>query len=140
MSPFKGFENATITFQVTDRTYKNNAVGNRIANTRLVTIKALLKPTIDTSSVSRYAKEIAQFAGADSYAFLLEGYLVEPEVYPSEIRFLMEADIILKDVISTTGIHAETGRFKLLPVIQSPFLIASQITSVTPIKGIFRKN
>jgi hypothetical protein len=135
-SPFSGFENTTLTFQVADRTYTINAVGNRSPNYQSLIIKALLKPTTDYSTVSRYADEIQQFAGADGHAVLLEGYLVEPQVYPQGVDFLMEADIEINVVIN----KPETGRFKLLPVVQSPYVVAMGIDAITPIRGIFRRN
>lgn len=135
-SPFSGFENTTLTFQVADGTYTTNAVGNRSANYQPLIIKAVLKPTTDYSTVTRYANEIQQFAGADGHAVLLEGYFVEPQVYPQGIEFLMEADIEITVVIG----KPETGRFKLLPVVQSPYVLAMGIDAITPIRGIWRKN
>lgn len=135
-SPFSGFENTTLTFQVADRTYTTNAVGNRSPNYQPLIIKALLKPPADYSTISRYADEIQQFAGADGHAVLLEGYLVEPQVYPQGIEFLMEADI---EIIVAIG-KPETGRFKLLPVVQSPYVVAMGVDAITPIRGVFRRN
>lgn len=135
-SPFSGFENTTLTFQVADRTYTINAVGNRSPNYQPLIIKALLKPPTDYSTISRYADEIQQFAGADGHAVLLEGYLVEPQAYPQGIEFLMEADIEITVAIG----KQETGRFKLLPVVQSPYIVAMGIDAITPIRGVFRRN
>ncbi|MEH2384902.1 MAG: hypothetical protein V7K14_03725 [Nostoc sp.] len=135
-SPFSGFDNTILTFQIADGTYTINAVGNRSANYQPFIIKAVLKPTIDYSTVSRYADEIQQFAGADGHAVLLEGYLVEPQVYPQGVEFLMEADIQITVAIG----KPETGRFKLLPVVQSPYVVAMAIDAITPIRGVFRRN
>ncbi|QLE42218.1 hypothetical protein FD723_18535 [Nostoc sp. C052] len=135
-SPFSGFENTTLTFQVADGTYTTNAAGNRSLNYQSIVIKAVLKPTADTSTVNRYANEIQQFAGADGHATLLEGYLVEPQVYPQGVEFLMEADIEINVAIN----KPETGRFKLLPVVQSPYVVAMAIDAITPIRGVFRRN
>ena len=135
-SPFSGFDNTKLTFQVADGTYTTNAVGNRSLNTKPEIIKAVLKPTTDYSTVSRYASEIQQFAGADGHAVLLEGYLVEPQTYPQGVEFLMDADIEITVVIG----KPETGRFKLLPVVQSPYVVAMKIDAITPIRGIFRRN
>jgi hypothetical protein len=135
-SPFSGFDNTTLTFQVADGTYSTNTVGNRSLNYQSLIIKAVLKPTTDTSTVNRYANEIQQFTGADGHAALLEGYLVEPQVYPQGIEFLMEADIEINVAIN----KPETGRFKLLPVVQSPYVVAMGIDAITPIRGVFRRN
>ncbi|MBN3875199.1 hypothetical protein [Nostoc sp. JL23] len=135
-SPFAGFENTTLIFQVADGTYTTNAVGNRSANYQPLTIIAVLKPTTDYSTVNRYANEIQQFAGADGRAVLLEGYLVEPQVYPLGIEFLMEANIEINVAID----KPETGRFKLLPIVQSPYVVAMAIDAITPIRGVFRRN
>lgn len=135
-SPFSGFENTTLTFQVADRTYTTNAVGNRSLNYQSLIIKAVLKPPTEYSTISRYAEEIQQFAGADGHATLLEGYLVEPQVYPQGVEFLMEADIEITVAIG----KPETGRFKLLPVVQSPYVVAMGIDAITPIRGVFRRN
>lgn len=135
-SPFSGFDNAILTFQVADGTYTTNAVGNRSLNYQPLTIKAVLKPTTDTGTVNRYAQEIQQFAGADGHAVLLEGCLVEPQIYPQGVEFLMEGDIEITVAIG----KAETGRFKLLPIVQSPYVVAMGIDLITPIRGIFRKN
>jgi hypothetical protein len=135
-SPFSGFENTKLTFQVADGTYTTNAVGNRSLNYQSLIVKAVLKPTTDTSTVNRYANEIQQFAGADGHAVLLEGYLVEPQVYPQGVEFLMEADIEIAVAIG----KPETGRFKLLPVVQSPYVVAMGIDAITPIRGVFRRN
>ena len=135
-SPFSGFDNTILTFQIADGTYTINAVGNRSLNYQPFTIKAVLKPTTDYGTVSRYASEIQQFAGADGDAVLLEGYLVEPQVYPQGVEFLAEADIEITVAIN----KPETGRFKLLPVVQSPYIVAMGIDAITPIRGIFRRN
>lgn len=134
-SPFSGFDNTTLTFQVADGTYTTNAVGNRSFNTKPQIIKAVLKPTTNTSAVNQYASEIQQFAGADGHAALLEGYLVEPQIYPQGIEFLMEADIEIEVAIG----KREAGKFKLLPVVQSPYVVAMGIDAITPIRGIFRR-
>jgi hypothetical protein len=135
-SPFSGFENTTLIFQVADGTFTTNAVGNRSFNFQPQIIKAVLKPTTDTSTVSRYANEIQQFAGADGHAVLLEGHLVEPQTYPQGVEFLMEADIEIQIAIG----KKEGGRFKLLPVVQSPYVVAMGINAITPIRGIWRRN
>lgn len=135
-SPFSGFENSILTFQVADGTFTTNAVGNRSFSTKPQVIKALLKPTTDTSTVNRYAQEIQQFAGADGHAALLEGYLVEPQAYPQGVEFLMESDIEIFVVIG----KKEGGRFKLLPSVQSPYVVAMGIDAITPIRGIWRRN
>lgn len=135
-SPFTGFENTTLTFQIADGSHKTNAIGNYIPSTTPTIIKALLKQTTDSSAVERYAKEIQQFAGADGYASLLEGYLVLPATYPQGVEFLMEADA---EIMAALG-KPETGRFKLLPITQSPYVVGMGIDIVTPIKGIFRRN
>jgi hypothetical protein len=132
MSPFKGFENAEIVFQVPSGDYLVNAVGNPIASTKEVKIIALLKQS--KSFNSQYAQEIQNFAGADGYVFLLEGYLIEPTVYPEEVQFMMEGEAIITLSINTP----RNGRFKLLPIIQPPYLVAASIDLVTPIKGLFR--
>jgi hypothetical protein len=107
-------------------------VGNPIASTKEVKIIALLKQS--KSFNSQYAQEIQNFAGADGYVFLLEGYLVEPMVYPEEIQFMMEGEAKITLSINMP----ENGRFKLLPIIQSPFLTTASIDLVTPINGLFR--
>lgn len=134
-SPFLGFENATLTFKVADG-FTINSVGNRIPNTVDVIIKAVLKESTSSSDISKYAQEIQQFAGADGRARLLEGYLVDPQVYPEGVKFLAEADIV---IASSLG-QEETGRFKLLPVFQSPYVVALNIDLITPIRGIIRVN
>ncbi|MCC5640635.1 hypothetical protein LC593_33350 [Nostoc sp. CHAB 5844] len=135
-SPFSGFDNTTLTFQIADGSHKTNVLGNYTPSTIPVIIKALLKQTTDTSAVERYAKEIQQFAGADGYASLLEGYLVAPSTYPQGVEFLAEADA---EIMVALG-KPERGRFKLLPITQSPYVVAMGIDIVTPIKGIFRRN
>ena len=132
MSPFKGFENAEIIFQVQEGDYLVNAVGNPIASTKEVKIIALLKES--KSSSSKYAEEILNFAGVDGYVYLLEGYLVEPTTYPKELQFMMEGEAEI--TVSTN--MPKNGRFKLLPVVQSPYSVATGIDIVTPIKGLFR--
>jgi hypothetical protein len=137
-SPFSGSENAVLTFQIpVAGSATTNAVGNRKASEKeSVIIKALLKQDNDPSSVNTYAKEMQQLAGADGFAVLLKGYLVEPTTYPNSIKFLSECDAEV-----TFGIgKVEKGRFKLLPEVQSPFLVSANIDIVTKIRGIFRKN
>jgi hypothetical protein len=134
-SPFAGFENTTLTFKVADGTSTVNAVGNRSVNYRSEIIKCVLKQTTDAGAVRQYAQEIQQFAGADGHAMLLEGYLVEPLTYPQGVEFLGEADIEITMVIG----KPETGRFKLLPVVQSPYVAALNIEIITLIRGIFRR-
>ncbi len=134
-SPFTGFDNATITFKVSDGTYTINSVGNRKLNTIDAIIKAVLKPA-SYSTVQTYTKEIQEFAGADGHAVLMEGYLVSPQVYPEGVSFLMEADA----TIGTSLEKLEAGRFKLLPIVQSPYVVAMGIDLITPIRGIFRRN
>lgn len=133
-SPFAGFDNAILTFKVSDGTFTINALGNRIPNVINAIIKAVLKESTSTSDVTKYAQEIQQFAGADGRARLLEGYLVDPLTYPDGVKFLAEADIV---IATSLGVE-ETGRFKLLPILQSPYVVASNIGFITPIKGIIR--
>ena len=132
MSPFKGFENAEIIFQVPNGDYLVSAVGNPIASIKEVKIVALLKQS--KSFNSQYAEEITKFAGASGYVYLLEGYLVEPTIYPQEIQFTMEGEA---EIVLSLNMP-KNGRFKLLPVMQSPYSIATDIDVVTPIKGLFR--
>ncbi|MBD2771141.1 hypothetical protein [Iningainema tapete] len=132
-SPFLGFENARITFDVPDGTHTINEVGNVIANTKNKTISAVLKESKDSD---KYIEEIQQFAGADGYAILLEGYLVEPQTYPPGVQFLMEGEAEIQLVLGMT----EPGRFKLMPAVQSPYVHLVGIDLITPIKGIFRRN
>lgn len=132
MSPFKGFENAKITFRVASGDYSINSVGNPTASTKEVTIVALLKESKGSSS--KYTDEIQNFAGVDGYVFLLEGYLIEPTNYPEEIQFMMEGEAQITLSINMP----RKGKFKLLPVIQSPYLVAASVDLVTPIKGLFR--
>ncbi|WP_414755574.1 hypothetical protein [Anabaena sp. CCY 9910] len=134
-SPFSGFENSTLIFKVSDGTYTINAAGNRKPNTVDAIIKAVLKPA-SYSSVNTYAQEIQQFAGADGHAVLLEGYLVNPTTYPQGVEFLAEAEAEITTAID----KPETGRFKLLPIVQSPYVVATGIDIITPIRGIFRRN
>lgn len=131
MSPFKGFENAEITFQVPSGDYLVNAVGNAIASTKEVKLVALLK---QAKNSGQYAEEMQNFAGADGYVYLLEGYLVEPTIYPEEVQFYMEGEAKIALSINMP----KKGIFKLLPIIQSPYLVAASIDIVTPIKGLFR--
>lgn len=133
-SPFIGFDNAVLTFKVSDGTFTTNSVGNRTSGSKLTIIKAVLKEAQDRGAVSRYADEIQQFAGADGRARLMEGYLVEPQVYPPSIKFLAEADAEITVVLGRT----EIGRFKLLPIAQSPYVTALKIDLIEPIMGIFR--
>ncbi|BDA74372.1 hypothetical protein CAL7716_085380 [Calothrix sp. PCC 7716] len=135
-SPFAQFKNAELLFKVPDGTYTTNSAGNRISGTKILKIEALLKQSKDKGDLAKYAKDIEAFAGADSYAFLLEGYLVAPTIYPTELEFLTEADAT---VTLLAGLPKQ-GRFKLLPVVDSPYLIATEINLTTPIKGIFRVN
>lgn len=133
-SPFAQFKNAELIFKVPDGTYTTNSAGNRVSGAKSLKIEALLKQSKDKGDLAKYAKDIEAFAGADSYAFLLEGYLVEPMVYPSELEFLTEADAAVTLIAGLPKL----GKFKLLPVIDSPYLVTSGINLTTPIKGIFR--
>jgi hypothetical protein len=135
-SPFIGFDNAVLTFSVSDGTFTINSVGNRTPGSKAEIIKAVLKEVQNRGTVSRYADEIQQFAGADGRARLMEGYLVSPTTYPPNIKFLAEADAEITVVLGRT----ETGRFKLLPVAQSPYVVALGIDLIEPIIGIFRSN
>ncbi|MBW4598912.1 MAG: hypothetical protein KME29_04690 [Calothrix sp. FI2-JRJ7] len=135
-SPFVDFKNAALVFNVPDGSYTVNSAGNRVANSRALKIEALLKLSKDKGDLTKYSKDVEAYAGADGYAFLLEGYLVEPLTYPSEINFLMEGDA---EITLTIG-QPKIGRFKLLPLIDSPYLIGAGVEIVTAIKGIFRVN
>jgi hypothetical protein len=135
-SPFIGFDNAVLTFSVSDGTFTINSVGNRTPGSKTEIIKAVLKEVQNRGTVSRYADEIQQFAGADGRARLMEGYLVSPTTYPPNIKFLAEADAEITVILGRT----ETGRFKLLPVTQSPYVVALGIDLIEPIIGIFRSN
>jgi hypothetical protein len=135
-SPFIGFDNAILTFSVSDGTFTINSVGNRTPGSKTEIIKAVLKEVQNRSTVSRYADEIQQFAGADGRARLMEGYLVSPTTYPPNIKFLAEADAEITVILGRT----ETGRFKLLPVTQSPYVVALGVDLIEPIIGIFRSN
>jgi hypothetical protein len=135
-SPLHGFDNAILTFKVSDGNYTTNEVGNAIASTKDLVIKALLKEAKNPGTISRYSDEIQKFGGVDGYVFFLEGYLVEPLTYPKEVQFMMECDAEIE--LSLGSI--KSGRFKLLPLIQSPYLIGAEVNIVTPVKGLFRIN
>jgi hypothetical protein len=138
-SPFLRFVNSEIKFEVASGEYTLNSVGNKVAKTKVIEILAVLKLAADSSSVSRFshhAQELQNLKGSDGQAFLLEGFLVKPQIYPPEIHFLMEGEAFIKNVLP----EVDSGRFKLLPVIQSPYLLASGVNLTTPIKGILRIN
>ncbi len=135
-SPFAPYQNSKLIFKVADGTYSTNAVGNPVPNTQDLTIFALLKESV--GATSRYSEEVQKFAGVDGFASLLEGYLVEPKTYPPSLHFLQEGEAKIKGAIASLGDKEVTGRFKLLPVVQSPYVVALKVDLITPIKGIFR--
>lgn len=134
-SPFLGFDNSVLSFEIAD-SYIINELGNYTSQTKLVEIRAVLKVTTNQTTLARYTDQIQQFAGADGYTSILEGYLVDPTTYPPGLEFLAQGDI---QILSTLG-KTETGQFKLLPINQSPYVATLGIDLITPIVGIFRKN
>jgi hypothetical protein len=140
-SPFSQFANSEITFQVADSSsYSINAVGNAIASTRELTITALLKESQNFGTLNQYASEIQKLGGVEGRVSLLKGYLVEPTTYPVQLQFMMEGLAKIKGILRQAGSDEVIGKFKLLPIIQSPYLVATTIDIVTPIQGIFRVN
>lgn len=49
-------------------------------------------------------------------------------------------EIQFAEATSNHGLIQAIGVFDLLPVLQSPYVVAMGIDSITPIRGIFRRN
>ena len=127
-SPFTAFTNATITFKLPTGVVSTNNLGNRVIETSLIVVKAMLKPVKDSATVNYYL-------GDDDSAELMSGYLTEPTTLPTYLKPPTEGAI----VISTAVGRSEAGTFKLLPRSQSPILSSLNIDSLTKIIGIFRR-
>lgn len=131
-SPFLDFENATLVFEVPGGTPTINAVGNLVSSTTSVTLRALLNPTRPTSAEQ---VEINNYAGADGQATMMAGYLIDPSDLPLSLATPCEGTA--KILIASSNIVQ--GKFKLLPIIQSPYIIGLKISQLTKIRGFFKQ-
>lgn len=128
-SPFEGFDNAVLHFQVPTGTYTTNALGNRVPQYSNITIRAVLRTV-------RNIAQIQYYLGADEAAELMQGYLVDPLNLSDNLHAPVEGEAEIK---IATGI-IESGTFRLLPEIQSPYLVGTRINMVNKITGIFKKS
>lgn len=128
-SPFLGFDNATLIFQIPTGTYAINSTGGRTPVTAPVSIRALLKPVRDVAQIQYYL-------GADQTSELMRGYLVEPMSLPAGLH--LPADGVAEIEIAI-GVVAK-GSFKMLPCTASPYLVGAGIDLVNRIQGVFKRN
>ena len=94
-----------------------------------VGIKAFLLPIRDTIVVQYYL-------GQDDTASLMEGYLIDPLLLPAGVHPPIEG---LATITTNIGI-VETGKIKLIPLIQNPFLLANKMDYLTKIRAIFTRD
>lgn len=94
-----------------------------------VKIRALLKPVRDVAQIQYYL-------GADQTSDLMRGYLVEPMTLPAGLRPPTEGRAEIEVAI---GVVAK-GTFKILPLVQSPYLIGAGIDLVNKIQGVFKRD
>ena len=127
-SPFVAFANATITFKVPTGIVSVNSVGNRVIETSLIVVKAMLKPVRDMAELNYYI-------GDDDSAELMSGYLTEPTSLPASLKPPTEGAI----VITTALGRSESGTFKLMPRSQSPILAGVGIDYLNKVVGILRR-
>ena len=127
-SPFAAFANATITFKVPTGIVSVNSVGNRVIETSLIVVKAMLKPVRDMAELNYYI-------GDDDSAELMSGYLTEPTSLPASLKPPTEGAI----VITTALGRSESGTFKLMPRSQSPILAGVGIDYLNKVIGILRR-
>ena len=143
-SPFAPYANATLTFPVNNGSSVLNDDGNVVQGTTNVTMEVILKLHNNSRNTTlTYAAEIQKYAGTDSEALLLSGFLVDPMVWPPEVPNLGEGAITMRTSLATavSGViqnRVESGLFKLLPVYQTPYVSALKIDLITPIIGIWR--
>jgi len=127
LSPFTKYANATITFQIPTGSYTIDPVtGNPTSSTTATTVKAILNPS---KADPKY------YEGADESWEVLEGYWVDPLTPPAGI---VPGMVGTATVTTSIGL-AVSGSFRLLPITQDPFVIGANVTIISPIKGLFRR-
>lgn len=128
-SPFTPYINAILNFNVPVMVKSSDRVGNRTMKDQVITLKAVLKPQESDTVTLQY------YIGDDVTATLLEGYLVDPPTVPNLLKPPFDGNA----TIATASGRSETGRFKILPIVQSPYLVALNINLVNKIRGIFTR-
>lgn len=128
VSPFAGFANATLTFNLPTGVVTSNAMGNRVVQTSPSAFTAMLSPVKDTGEVNHYL-------GDDDVSELMRGYLIEPLRFPVTLTAPIEGSATVETIIGTF----KTGTFKLLPRSQSPYLTGLKIDFLTSIFGVFKR-
>ena len=131
-SPFTQFANATLTFSVSTGVYATNSVGNRVPQMQEQVLTALLQPTKRLSSDEQ--AEVQRYAGVDGVAIMMSGYLVSPLVLPPAIHAPIEGIAQIAMDIE----QSSTGKFMLLPSVQSPYLVALNVDIVSSIRGLLK--
>jgi len=128
LSPFSSFANAILMFQVPNGMVSINSVGNTVVETLPQTFTAMLSPVRDTAEINYYL-------GDDDISELLRGYLVNPLSFPTGLTAPIEGGAVVQVAIGVP----KTGSFKLLPKVQSPYLVGLGISFLTSIYGVFRR-
>ena len=129
ISPFTPYVNAILNFNVPVMVKSSDRVGNRSMQDQIITLKAVLKPQESDAVTLQY------YIGDDVTATLLEGYLVQPPVMPNLLKPPFDGNA----TITTASGRVESGRFKILPSIVSPYLVALNLNLVNKIRGIFTR-
>ena len=107
MSPYDGFENAELSIEVATGHLGVDEVGNAIALTRTIPVKALLKMAPLLSSQNEKA-----YPGVDASAIKLEGYCSDPMVLPPQT---------LPENWYRCNWEGQSGWFYLLAPINPPY-------------------
>lgn len=126
-SPFKPYENSTLTFSVASGALETDALGNVKPSTATVVVKALLKQARDPNRVP--------VPGVDPTAVWCEGYITEVNSDPENLTL---PSSITTDSSCSILWQGRTGSFKLAFTADSPYLAALNINLVNRIRGYFQ--
>lgn len=122
-TPFSLYENAILTFNVGDGTFKNDPLtGNLVENIVPIVLRAFLTQDSDTS------EQMIRGVGIDTTKLFLKGFLTEPQIMPPNIGL---------GAVGTATIDGRSGKFIVYPSIKSPFKVVNQVLG-DPIRGEFQ--
>lgn len=127
-SPFANYANATLTFEIGDGQYSIDPVTlNPVEGKNEVVVKAILEATGGT------VKE--ETKGIQEAWEVMKGYLVEPVNLSAVFAFNLVATA---DIEIAPGVIAH-GTFKLMPVVNNPYVMGAGVDIITEVKGLFRR-
>ena len=127
-SPFENYANAEILFDVPTEEFTTDDFGNPIPVVKEIKLIALLE-----NESQSHKSTILEGDGIGSTSINFKGYLVNPPHLPRNLAVPAMGTATIRFAPN----NYQTGTFKLLPLVQDPYVVATGINIITEIKGKF---